>query len=446
MSETLRIEKPVYGGCGLSPLADCSAIFVPFALPGETVEAEIVAGKQEAELLRVLDASPARTEPGCPHFGACGGCHLQMATYDEQLRLKSEVLQETLQRAGVTDTSAITVNASPSPWGYRNRIRLHVVEVEGVLQLGYRRRSSQEILPIRTCPIATPLLWHGAEALLHIAAQNLQARALLRSVHEVELFCDADEHRLQMTLLGTSATQHPRFAALAQNLNAILPQLASLDLVRVDKRSGLIREALQSWGTKGIPYKVPSPWGLQDQTFWIAPGSFFQVNRFLIELLVDLVCSVPRRYRRGARTSIQPVWDLYAGVGLFSRFLYYEDLKAVEVNPVAVAELRSAFKKSPGSREAVESPTLDFLRGAVVQRERPSLIILDPPRAGAGVEACEILTRLAPREIAYVSCDPTTLARDLQVLQPFYKIVELHLVDLFPQTFHIETIAFLVRK
>ncbi len=124
----------------------------------------------------------------------------------------------------------------------------------------------------------------------------------------------------------------------------------------------------------------------------------------------------------------------------------FDEIVAVEANPTAVADLRSAFSKRSPATTVHESTTLDFLRRAVLDRDRPELIVLDPPRAGVGLDACELLARIGALTLIYVSCDPTTLARDLSALQPFYSIRALHLVDLFPQTFHLETVAILERK
>jgi 23S rRNA (uracil1939-C5)-methyltransferase len=141
-------------------------------------------------------------------------------------------------------------------------------------------------------------------------------------------------------------------------------------------------------------------------------------------------------------------WDLFAGVGLFSRMLArrFDAVTGVEASPVASADLLRALAKLGPQHRAVQSTTVDFLRRAVLERDRPDLIVLDPPRAGAGEEVCRLLARLAPRHIVYLSCDPTTLARDLAVLTASgYTVSELHLIDLFPQTYHLETLAVLQR-
>jgi 23S rRNA (uracil1939-C5)-methyltransferase len=187
-------------------------------------------------------------------------------------------------------------------------------------------------------------------------------------------------------------------------------------------------------GAPGLNYRV------LDETYWITRGGFFQVNRFLLETLVELVCNDEDQPRAGTLA-----WDLFAGVGLFSRVLArsFNAITAVESNPIAVADLRAALAKTSSASTVHESTTLDFLTRAILDRDRPELIVLDPPRAGVGIEACELLARIAAPTLVYVSCDPTTLARDLKALQPFYTLRALHLVDLFPQTFHLETVAIL---
>jgi len=173
-----------------------------------------------------------------------------------------------------------------------------------------------------------------------------------------------------------------------------------------------------------------------DETYWVPRGAFFQINRFLLPKLVEIV----GRNRKGALA-----WDLYAGVGLFTKALApnFARVVAVEAAEPSFTALTSA--KLP-NRQAVKDVTLDYLQTAVLQRERPDLIVLDPPRTGAGREICELLGRIAAPTVVYVSCSPETLPADLATLTAAgYSIAELHLFDLFPQTNHIETVAVLTR-
>jgi 23S rRNA (uracil1939-C5)-methyltransferase len=427
-SRQVRVGRGLYGGTFLT---SDPHLTLPFVLRQETVEVS-----PEGRLLRILDPASERVAPRCPHFGTCGGCQYQMVSDQEQLTIKREIFSTLLEDAGVVMPDDIAAHAA-EPYGYRNRIRLRAERVNGELRFGYNTRATAEFLPIATCPIAAPVLWETAETLLSLATRDKDAAAWLNAAKEVELFCDDSLSRLQLTLFCPPRTSLPRgsFARAMQAAQQAAPQIVGAAAMALDPRTGNYRVA--------IPDQP-------DETYWISRGGFFQVNRFLLATLIRLVCFDHGQPRSGALA-----WDLYAGVGLFSRILAHKGLArkglarsfarvtAVEANPTAAADLRAALARLSPSSIAIESTTLDFLRSAVLQRERPELIVLDPPRAGAGLEVCALLARLAPATIVYVSCDPTTLARDLAALQSHYRIAALHLIDLFPQTFHIETVAIL---
>jgi 23S rRNA (uracil1939-C5)-methyltransferase len=450
MSETLHIDRALYSGNGLAHSERGGPVLVPFTLPGETVEASNPNASNEAQLLCVLTPSPERVAAPCPHFGSCGGCQYQMANYPEQLRLKQAIFAELLNGAGV-DAALEPLMHSAEPWGYRNRIRLRVArtlglgddtDTEGSLRLGYNRHATTEFLPITTCLIAAPVLWSTAKSLLAAAAEDRDVAYWLNATAEVELFCDHTMKRIQVTFFCAPRTK-PIFGSLdraAITLQAYAPQgvlITATAAAAFDSRTGPTGRMIAEAGAPGLNYRV------LDETYWVTRGGFFQVNRFLLETLVELVCNDDDQPRSGSLA-----WDLFAGVGLFSRVLArsFDEITAVEANPTAVADLRSALTKRGSTSTVHESTTLDFLRRAVLDRDRPELIVLDPPRAGVGLEACELLARIAAPTLIYVSCDPTTLARDLNALQPFYSIRALHLVDLFPQTFHLETVAILQCK
>ncbi len=437
----LQIEKMVYGGGGLGRRADSEgegkAVFVPFTLPGEIVEARLdeTSGHGDAVLLQVIEASLDRVEAGCAHFGACGGCQYQHAAYAAQLRIKTGILRETLERAGVVELPEIQVHAGET-WGYRNRIRVRVAKVSGALRVGYSRRGGDEFLPIEECPIAAPVLWRAAMALLQLAEMDAAAGRWLSSAVEVEFFSSADESRLQMTVFVRKELK-VGFAAVCDGLKRLVPELvgAGVALLGAETAQGgrrMERPKVEAgWGAAGLMY------GATGREYWVSRGGFFQVNRFLVDEMVRIVTA-------GRKGLI--AWDLYAGVGLFARALAegFEQVVAVEGGPVAAGDLAKSFK-AKGMR-AVGASTAEFLRGAVVQRERPELVVMDPPRAGVGREVCDLLSMVCAREMVYVSCDPVTLARDLKLLvDSGYRISELHMVDMFPQTFHVESIAVLSR-
>ena len=438
----LQIEKPVYGGAGLARQMDGAdsgrAVFVPFVLSGEVVEARLTGEKDgyaEAALVEVIEASAERVVPGCVHFGVCGGCQYQHARYGAQVAMKREILLETLGRAGLEDLPEVKVHAGEA-WGYRNRIRLRVAEDDGALRVGYSERGTAKFLAVRECPIAAPVLWRAAEAMLQLASNDKLAESWVRAAVEVEFFATADESRVLMTLF-VRKEQAKGFAEFCEALRGLVPELVGAgvailpaDAGRQGRRNERAKDGV-GWGVAGLGYEAVG------RRYWVSRGGFFQVNRFLIEELVRVVTAG----RKGAL-----VWDLYAGVGLFSQALAegFEQVAAVEGGETAARDLAGGLKKLGG--RAVWAATAEFLRDAVVQRERPELVVMDPPRAGVGAEVCALLARVAAEEMVYVSCDPVTLSRDLRMMvDSGYRIKELHLVDLFPQTFHMETVVVLRR-
>ena len=410
--------RPLYGG---EVASEDGSVRAPFAVPGELVELS-------SDGPRVIETSPARVEPRCPHFGACGGCQYQMMAEDAQLELKREILRGLLREAGCRVPETIAAHAG-KPYEYRNRIRLRVERVDGELRFGYNVRATTQFLPIETCPIAAGVLWQTAEAMLRAAAANEREFAWLEVASEVEFFTNDALDKLQVTFFCPPRTKLPQgsFARMVQIVVREAPVVVGASAVALDPRTGPTGRVFDAWGAEGLSYRV------RDESYWISRGGFFQVNRILLPKLVELVCD-----GRGGELA----WDLFAGVGLFSRVLArsFARVTAVEANPTAAKDLGNALRKLGKQHRAVQQTTLEFLKQAALERDRPELIVLDPPRAGAGEEACELIARLGPREIVYVSCDPATLARDWRVLEARgYSAEQTHVVDLFPQTFHLET-------
>ena len=419
----VQIEKPIYGGAFLARL-EGKATFVPLVPPGEEVRIRIVEDKRSyatAEPEELAKISPSRIAPRCPHFGPCGGCNYQHADYEIQLAIKQQILRETLHRAGIPAPEHIPM-LSGNPWHYRNRIR---AAFDRAGRLGYRARRSHDVVPISECPIAAPLL---VQAALGAAEILRTSKPTFRPI-EISLFCNADETKLLASIyVQGSATQG--FDQFAEGWNERVPALVGVELVeqgRLDQEP----KQIARWGETSITCQVG---GID---YRVDHGAFFQVNRWLIDSLVQRVLAE----RQG-----QLAWDLFAGVGLFSRRLAerFTEVAAVEYSPYATQCLRKNLEGTPG--RAITSETLAFLRRQQ-RTPRPDLIVVDPPRAGLGSETTALLGKIAAAEIVYVSCDPTTLARDLRALLAMgYSLASVTLADLFPQTFHLETVVELRRS
>ncbi|HEY1985916.1 MAG TPA: 23S rRNA (uracil(1939)-C(5))-methyltransferase RlmD [Terracidiphilus sp.] len=412
------IEKPIYGGDFLAR-DEGKAVFVPLVLPGEQARVRLIEDKRgyaKAEVEEMVAAAPQRVAPGCRHFGFCGGCHYQHADYTTQLTLKQAVLRETLERGGVAVPGQIDVLAA-EPWGYRNRIRL-AFDAQG--NVGYRGRRSHAVVPIGECPIAAPLL---VEAALAGAGVLRQFSPELRPV-EMALFCNADETALLLTVFVAASTK-VRFDEFASALRERIPALLGAELV-LDGGTDRPPRTLAAWGAASLTYRAAG------FDYRVDHGAFFQVNRWLVDALAE---------RATAGQAGELAWDLFAGVGLFAHRLAagFQRVVAVESAPAATDALAANLHGTAGVAE--RASTLDFLRRAS-KGDRPDLIVVDPPRTGLGAEITASLAAIAAPALTYVSCDPATLARDLKALiASGYAIESITLADLFPQTFHLETVA-----
>jgi 23S rRNA (uracil1939-C5)-methyltransferase len=404
----LRIEKAIYGGDGLARVPAGKTVFVPGTLPGELVEANIASDRRSfatGKLDSILEPSPERIAPGCEYVPRCGGCQYQHAGSAYQLQMKLDVLKETLARAHVQEPEEIGTLAA-APWGYRNRIRLYA---RGKV-IGYRRRGSHDLLPVTHCPIAAPLLEQAIAAIARVQHPS----------GEMEFFTNGEQ--LLVSLWPEENQRTEVLEKFAGQLHAEIPALTGAGLF---SRTG----TLMHWGERSLTYTVTQ------QSYQVSLGSFFQVNRFLLSGLLELVA--------GNRTG-QLAWDLYAGVGLFARALHFANVTAVEAEGFSADDLKKNLDGTP--HRVIRSSTLDFLRNQTATHQKPELIVVDPPRAGLDKEVCAHLARIAAPKIIYVSCDPATLARDLQaLLHSGYSVQAMTLVDLFPQTFHLETVTILVR-
>jgi len=437
LPQIVQIEKPVYGGAFLARV-EGKAVFVPLALPGEQVRLRVVEDKRGysvAEALEIVAPSAARVTPGCRHFGVCGGCDYQHADYQTQLEWKQAVLRETLERGGVRAPEEISVLAG-NPWGYRNRIRL-ALDASG--NPGYRGRRSHAVVPITECPIAAPLLVRAALAMRDVAAKlSLSLRG-----QEISLFCNAEETAL---LVGIHGEKPARFALedFTAALALKIPECKGAEY-SVDGGAGRPPRKVARCGDGSLTYHAAG-FGYR-----VDHGAFFQVNRWLVDALVDAVTS-------GQQGEL--AWDLFAGVGLFARRLAssFARVVAVESAPGATAALAhnlngaaaggvnaGTVNAGAAGARAVRASTLEFLRRGR-DAGRPDLIVVDPPRTGLGAETTALLAGVGAPALIYVSCDPATLARDLRALiAAGYGMQKIVLADLFPQTFHLETVVHLRR-
>ena len=388
----------VYGGEGLAR-AGGKVVLTPFVMPGETVQVETV--QESKNLVRampgeILKAAPERVEAPCPYFGGCGGCHYQFAPYEMQTVWKRSILEEVLLRVGkLTALPEIGVVTGPS-LGYRNRVRFHVADQ----MLGFHMFASHELCPVRHCLVAAEPINAALTELRRMAHQPRFPSFL----EGIELFTNGEQVQINV-----ARTAGPRVA-----------------------------RGFFDWCVKQVPGAVMGviEYPAAGFRFRVSGGSFFQVNRFLIDDLAAL--ALPDE---GGSSAL----DLYAGVGLFALPLagLFADVAAVESVTGAARDLRENASRA-GVRVRVARGKAEAFLAELTSR--PDFVIADPPRTGLGKKVTQELVRLSPPRLVIVSCDPATLARDLNALTAGgYRLDSLTMVDLFPQTYHIEAVAKLSR-
>ena len=429
----LTIDKLIYGGDGLArtpPAGDgrSMAVFVPFVLPGERAEVEVVPGKSgfaRGTVTSLVAPSPDRIEPSCPHFARCGGCHYQHIPYEKQIESKAAILRETLRRISRIELREEIIRHPSPAFAYRNRARLRV-RTSPEFALGYFRFASHEFLPVAECPISSPLINRVMARLLERGGCECPA-----GVEEIELFADADDAQVLAWAFCERETDAAALLRWAEAVRAAVPGICGITFFPSRRRAPdddapVEARAIARSGAEEIPYRVA------EQNYRVSAGAFFQVNRHLIE---DLVSTVTKE------AAGEMALDLYAGVGLFSLAMarHFHHIFAVEASQTSYEDLRH---NAPANVRAVQARIEDYQPA----RTRPDLVVVDPPRAGLGKAVIRVLAALRAPQIRYVSCDPSTLARDLgPLLAAGYRIQAAHLFDLFPQTYHIESVTLLAR-
>lgn len=436
----LKIEKWIYGGDGLARMAPDEtgrgkAVFVPFVLPGEVVEAEVTeerSGFARAKVLEVKDASAARVDPKCPYFYRCGGCQYQHADYARQLEWKRDILIETLQRTAKIKLDDVQLH-SAEPYQYRNRTRLKVRNETG-FAIGYHRLGTNELLPVSECPISSPLIQKAIAATWKIGETHSPV-----GLREIQFFADHSDSKLLIEFYTERDTAPRSLEAFGDALRTELPAIVGIVVfpsTASTEDEGRVPLALSKSTASGVAFGENAlQYATSAGVFRVSAGSFFQTNRFLIDELV-----------RTAIGSAQggTALDLYAGTGLFSMPLAkrFDRVIAVEASPFSFGDLQH---NAPGNVKPVQATTEKYLE-SIGRKPRLDLLLVDPPRSGMGEHTTQMLGRTGVPHITYVSCDPATLARDVRVLSGAgYRIESAHLVDLFPQTFHMETVIQLVR-
>ena len=411
------IEKAVYRGRGLARV-EGRVVFVPRAHAGDRVRArvrEVRPGWAEASLEEVLVPAPARRGAPCPYVPRCGGCVYQDLGYEAQLAAKEGVLRESLGRAGAPWEGPTTVHPSPEE-GWRLRASLHVAAGEDELRLGLREEGTRRVVDLERC--------------LQLSEGMNEAWGELRSLL-------TENPKLGARVGGIDLLESPDGSARVATLATTAPRRAtrSPGVPRPERLTGFGLEegrGRRHW-LLGTPYVEMSVGAL---SLRVHVRSFFQANRFLYESLASTVVDLLPGPGRAL--------DLYAGVGLFALPLAARDggeVVAVERAPTAVEDARANVRRN--RLEGVRIVRTDVRQALATTRPEPGeRIVLDPPRTGLEREVVDLVAERRPSQVVYVSCDPPTLGRDLaRFATRGYRPDTVELFDLFPDTFHLETVV-----
>jgi 23S rRNA (uracil1939-C5)-methyltransferase len=401
---TVELEKLVYGGDAIGKLPDGRTVFVPFGLPGEKGLVRVIEEKRghvRAELVELLEPSSERIVPKCKHFGLCGGCHYQHLAYPAQLQAKTNILRDQLMRIGKIPHPPVEPGfASPQAWNYRNHVQFHLSS-EG--KLGFIGGNNQGVVPISEChlpEISLNELWPRLEFDPGLGLKRVSLRVGMNA---------------ERMLVLESEDPEPPELELETDLSVV--HLTGGDMVVMA-------------GEDAISISV------RDRMFRVSAASFFQVNTGMAGKMAEyLLDHLPV-------SSKTTLLDVYCGVGLFSAFFAERvgRLIGVEASASACADFAANLDEFDNV-ELYEAPAELVLPALNVS---PDVVIVDPPRAGLEKRLLEALLALGPERLAYVSCDPSTLGRDVgRLIAGGYRLIQVTPFDLFPQTYSIESISIL---
>ena len=438
-----RIDLPIHalgeGGVGIGRF-EGAAVFVPGALPGETVRVRIrylASRYAQAELEKILQPSHQRIEPPCPYDARCGGCQLQHLSYEGQLEAKRRQVADCLEHIGGFENIAVPpVLGMEEPWQYRNKAAFPAATQGGEAALGFYATGSHDLVPVDACMIQQPpcnavlsavKVWMRERNITPYDEKTRQGRlrhVLIRTNRRGEF----------MVTLVINCQRLPEAAALGEQLRGLEGFVGlALNVNREATNAILGRETISVCGAPALAEQ------LDELTFSLSPTSFFQVNPLQTERLYQTALSF------AGLKGDELVFDAYCGIGSISLFLARgaREVIGVEIVRAAVEDARENAR-SNGIRNAsfVCAKAEEEIPRLLQDNRKPDVVVVDPPRKGCDAALLQAISQARIPRLVYVSCNPSTLARDLKLLcGQGYTLQKVQPVDLFPQTMHVETVA-----
>ncbi len=407
MKDEFKIYRLDNFGRGIS-YYNGRVIFIENALEDENIEANITEVKKntyEAEAVRVIDKSPFRVEPKCPYYNDCGGCNIMHMSYPKQLKFKEEKVKYLLKKFADIDEDKVKSIIPTKQFNYRNKVTLKVRE-----KVGFYKKKSYEIVPIYSCQVAHPKI---NEIIAEIADLNYE--------NVEEIIIKATQQKESMIILKTTGDIDNDY--FLKNMKGLTNSIV------------VVKD--------GIPNAIYGPGFITEKIgnyfFKISSISFFQVNTEGAKKLYDKV------FDYGSLETNEKVLDLYCGTGTIGIYLSdsAKDVVGLEINGEAVEDARYNIALNKVINVYVEQKDVSKV---IDKYENIELVVIDPPRSGLSKKALNNILEINPNRIVYVSCDPATLSRDLNLLKDTYELKELTPVDMFPNTYHVECVCLLMKK
>ena len=429
---TIKINDVTHEGKGVGKYQGI-AVFVPFALPGEEVKAEVVQKKKsfwEAKIIEIVAPSPERQSPPCPYFGQCGGCQLQHAKKDEQNKIKTTMLQSAMTRIGkVPEESFLPFISAPKEFGYRNKVTYHLEWRGAELVLGYFGYNSNNLIAIDRCLLVPKIFDEISQAF--VKAQSKQEKRANFSALSLRQVSSGDI----MLLITGSRADTAAAKKISEALAADFPEIVSFYYIAEHKGNA------SYYHIAGAVQLTEIIGGLE---FQLDAQAFTQVNYQQMQTLYQLALEEAQISKEDF------VLDLYCGMGSITLLAAQKAQLALGVDSVQAAisaakdnAIKNNIHNVSFHSGKVEAE-LDFLQKHVPKN---SIVILDPPRNGCEPRALEAIMALAPKRIVYISCSPSTLARDVKYFQAQgMKVEKVQGVDMFPNTGHVECVILMQRS
>ncbi|HYL80308.1 MAG TPA: 23S rRNA (uracil(1939)-C(5))-methyltransferase RlmD [Candidatus Acidoferrum sp.] len=430
----VTIERLVFQGDGLGRLPDGRVIFVPYTAPGDVAEVEIAEARSDfvrGRLGRLLTPAADRAAPPCRYYERCGGCQWQHLSHASQLYWKREILQELLARVGKLEGISVADPVTPAaPWEYRARAQFKVSGGNRP-SIGFHQRETNRVVDIERCP----LLDHRLNSILAAlrAMKHPPLARLFPGLREIWMALGSGTGEAVVSLFA-GVRERAAIRLLFHTIQAALPTLQGVVLLQGDPRQH--PRFVDRHGHGAIMEQVG------DHRFRIDATAFFQVSGAAAALLTALVMEL------AALRGSERVLDLYCGVGTFTVPLSRRarEVVGIEASAAAAVDCVHNLRSNGCGGARTLHAQVEQVRPTILTEGPWDLVVLDPPRQGVSRLVLDAIASTAVPRLIYVSCDPSTLARDLGILsRAGFRCVSLHPVDLFPQTFHLEAVALLER-